>query len=83
MPHSLELLDRLRGEGHAAVVSGAGPCLLVLTQRSPQDPAGDPARAVRVREVASLVPAGWRVLPLGVDPTGARVLPSGPAVSSA
>jgi homoserine kinase len=81
MPGSLELLDRLRAAGHAAVVSGAGPSLLVLTQRHPQDPPGDPAHAVRVREVAGLVPDGWRFLALDVDPAGARLLPSGPAVS--
>lgn len=81
MPASLELLDRLRAAGHAAVVSGAGPSLLVLTQRHPDDPPGDPEHAVRVRQVAGLVPAGWRFLALDVDPAGARLLPSGPAVS--
>jgi homoserine kinase len=29
-PHSMELVDRLRREGHAAVISGAGPSVLVL-----------------------------------------------------
>lgn len=82
MPASLALIDRLRDAGHAAVVSGAGPSVLVLTRRHPDDPAGDPAQAVRVREVAALVPDGWRVLPLDVDATGARVLPVTPQVSS-
>lgn len=81
MPGSLELLDRLRAAGHAAVVSGAGPSVLVLTQRHPQDPPGEPAHAVRARELAALVPGGWRFLALDVDPSGARLLPSGPAVS--
>ena len=31
MPESLVLIDRLRDDGHAAVVSGAGPTVLVLT----------------------------------------------------
>ena len=31
MPESLALVDRLRADGHAAVVSGAGPTVLVLT----------------------------------------------------
>ncbi|MGY1745427.1 homoserine kinase [Blastococcus sp. SYSU D00695] len=75
MPESLELLDRLRAAGHATVVSGAGPSLLVLTRVHPDDPPGDPAAAVRVREVTALTPLGWRVLPLTVDDTGARVLP--------
>jgi homoserine kinase len=81
MPASLELLERLRAAGHAAVVSGAGPSLLVLTQRHPDDPPGDPVHAVRVRRVAELVPAGWRFLALDVDPTGARLTVPGPAVS--
>ncbi|MGY2002377.1 homoserine kinase [Blastococcus sp. SYSU DS1024] len=82
MPDSLALIDRLRGEGHAAVVSGAGPSVLVLTRRCPDDPADDPAGARRVREVAALVPQGWRVLPLAVDHGGARVFPGGVEVSS-
>jgi homoserine kinase len=72
MPESLALIDRLRGEGYAAVVSGAGPSILVLTQRMDGDPA-DPAGAARVRAVARLVPEGWSVLPLGVDIQGARL----------
>jgi homoserine kinase len=72
MPDSLALIDRLRDAGHAAVVSGAGPSVLVLTRRVDGDPA-DPAGAQRVREVAALVPQGWTVLPLGVDVHGTRV----------
>ncbi len=72
MPESLALIDRLRDAGHAAVVSGAGPSVLVLAQRMDGDPT-DPAGAARVREVARLVPDGWSVLPLGVDTQGARV----------
>jgi homoserine kinase len=82
MPDSLALVDRLRDAGHAAVVSGAGPSVLVLTRRHPDDAAGDPAGAVRVREVVDLVPDGWRVLPLPVDTRGAHVLPENPRVSS-
>jgi homoserine kinase len=72
MPDSLALLDRLRADGHAAVVSGAGPSLLVLTQRRSDDP--DDGPAVRVQEVAELTPPGWRVLPLDVDLHGATVM---------
>jgi homoserine kinase len=67
MPASLELIDRLREAGHAAVVSGAGPSVLVLSRRHPDDPPGDPAAGVRVREVTALTPPGWTVLPLEVD----------------
>jgi homoserine kinase len=73
MPASAQLLERLRAAGHAAVVSGAGPSLLVLTRRHPDDPADDPAAAVPVRAVADVTPEGWSVLPLKVDIHGARV----------
>jgi homoserine kinase len=72
MPASLARIDRLRDAGHAAVVSGAGPSVLVLTRRQDGDPV-DPAGAARVREVSRLAPEGWSVLPLGVDVQGARV----------
>ena len=72
MPDTLALMDRLRAAEYAAVVSGAGPSLLVLTRRHPEDPAGT-LDGRRVREVAGLTPPGWRVLPLEVDPHGATV----------
>lgn len=73
MPETLALIGALRAQGHAAVVSGAGPSVLVLSRRHPADPAGDLASAVRAREVAALTPAGWSVCPLEVDLLGARV----------
>jgi homoserine kinase len=81
MPDSLALVDRLRAEGLAAVVSGAGPSVLVLTGRHPGDDLVDFTDGVAVRRVAGLTPPGWRLLPLSVDGTGARVL-SGAQVSS-
>ena len=36
-PHSMELVDRLRREGHAAVISGAGPSVLVLATTATAD----------------------------------------------
>ena len=62
MPESLELIARLRAAGQAAVVSGAGPSVLVL------------ARPTAVPEVTELTPAGWQALRMEIDPTGARVL---------
>jgi len=59
MPESLDLVDRLRADGHAAVVSGAGPTVLVLL-------AAD-------SDLSSYTPPGWRHLPLGVATEGARV----------
>lgn len=66
MPASLALVDRLRATGHAAVVSGAGPSVLVLARRSGDDDG-------EVQAIVRSAPEGWTVLPLAVDPTGARV----------
>jgi homoserine kinase len=72
MPESLALMDRLRAAGFAAVVSGAGPSLLVLTRRGDEP----------VQEISALAPAGWTVLALEVDTHGARVLHGNRKVSS-
>ena len=71
MPDSIVLLDRLRDAGLPAVVSGAGPSLLVLA-----------VGADEAASVADLTPTGWMVLPLSVDGDGARVLNGNPQVSS-
>jgi homoserine kinase len=63
MPASLELVRTLRADGLAAVVSGAGPSVLVLTDAACSD------------SVAARAPDGWHALPLPVDRYGARVLP--------
>jgi homoserine kinase len=70
MPESLDVVDRLRDRGLAAVVSGAGPSVLVL------------ARDRDLPAIGETVPDGWTVLPLAVDPDGARVLPGNARVSS-
>jgi homoserine kinase len=59
MPESADLVDRLRGDGHAAVVSGAGPTVLVLAT---------PARPI---DVDAWCPPGWRTMAPGVDTRGA------------
>jgi homoserine kinase len=61
-PASMALLDALRARGHAAVISGAGPSVLVLT--TPQQI--KEARAVVDRSV-------WRVLEPGMPVTGASL----------
>jgi homoserine kinase len=67
MPRTLALVDDLRSRGLAAVVSGAGPSVLVLTTRD------------EVTAVAGVVrlcaPAAWRVLCPGIARRGARQLP--------
>ncbi|MDK3258381.1 homoserine kinase [Blastococcus capsensis] len=72
MPGTLALIERLRGAGHAAVVSGAGPSVLVLARRTVRSADRAPG-AEEIEDVAALVPDGWRVLPLDIDPTGARI----------
>jgi len=62
MPRSLQLVRDLRAEGLPAVVSGAGPTVLVLTGATDQE------------EVARRGPDGWRALSLGVERTGAEVV---------
>ncbi|KRF25642.1 homoserine kinase [Phycicoccus sp. Soil803] len=58
---SMDLVDRLRGAGHAAVISGAGPSVLVLTR-------GDASAAIR-----SLTSNDWTVLDPGIPATGAQL----------
>jgi homoserine kinase len=74
MPGSIDLVDRLRAEGYAAVVSGAGPSVLVLAV-SPDNNA--PESVLR-----RFTPPGWSVLGLDIDPNGAQVLVGAPEVSS-
>ena len=68
MPESLALVDRLRGEGVAAAVSGAGPSVLVLCVE------GDGEEAAASGAWSALVPDGWVVLSLPVDNAGATVV---------
>ncbi len=64
MPESLALVRALRATGIPAVVSGAGPTVLALTD------------AASVPELLARCPAGWRAWHLEVDQRGARVLGS-------
>ncbi|MFC6286581.1 homoserine kinase [Nocardioides sp. GCM10027113] len=63
MPDSLALVDELRGDGIAALVSGAGPTVLAFT-------AGGQAGL----DLLARCPSGWEALPLAVDHRGALVL---------
>jgi homoserine kinase len=62
MPESLDLVDDLRSAGHGAVVSGAGPSVLVLT-----DGAG-------VDRVHALAPEGWLCRSLEIATDGVRIV---------
>lgn len=67
MPATLELVRALRDAGQAAVVSGAGPSVLVL-ERAAQTVAAD---AVRARLLADAAGSGWQVLKPGIAVQGA------------
>jgi len=67
MPETYDLVMRLREAGHAAVVSGAGPSILVLAA----DPAERAEAAALVAE-ASVTP--WRAVMPAVDFAGATVV---------
>ena len=60
MPATAELISALRGAGLPAVVSGAGPTVLVLARDE-----GEVATAT------GHAPPGWRAVPLAVDLDGA------------
>ncbi|MEZ0111337.1 homoserine kinase [Catenulispora sp. EB89] len=68
MPASAELIAELRAAGHAAVVSGAGPTVLVLTTE-------DQVQAV-IAAGGKAAPAGWQAFGLAVDLAGAVSLTS-------
>lgn len=63
MPRTLALVDRLRAAGIAAVVSGAGPTVLALTDEA------------LVETVKAAAPGGWQSWRLDVDRAGVQVLP--------
>jgi homoserine kinase len=63
MPESLALVRALRADGYAAVVSGAGPTVLVLTVDGPD-------------ELLDRRPGGWAAYPLAVDHAGVRTVAS-------
>ncbi|MBL5973998.1 MAG: homoserine kinase [Candidatus Leucobacter sulfamidivorax] len=65
MPATRDLIRELRDAGHAAVVSGAGPSILVL--------AADPAERLEAAEIAAIRAEAWQPLFLAVDNRGATV----------
>ena len=62
MPRSARLVEALRADGVPAVISGAGPTVLALVTKG------------QVEAVTAAAPRGWTVLPLAVEPEGARVV---------
>lgn len=67
MPETLAVVAQLRDAGHAAVVSGAGPSVLVLCVG---DDDGGPGRAVS--DLAERPPSGWTAITPGIAHQGTR-----------
>ena len=65
MPETDAMIQALRAEGHAAVVSGAGPSVLVL--------ASDPHERLEAAKLAAEKFPNWKALLLAVDFKGATV----------
>jgi homoserine kinase len=63
MPASAELMAEFRAAGLPAVISGAGPTVLVLARDETE-----------VRKATEQAPFGWQAVPLAVDLDGARQL---------
>jgi homoserine kinase len=67
MPETSALIGELRAAGHAAVVSGAGPSVLVL--------AADPAARLEAAAIVEQRPEAWTARLLAVDIRGGTVEP--------
>lgn len=66
MPETVELINALRDAGLAAVVSGAGPSVLLL--------ANDPGQRLAAAEIVEKNFSNWETLMLAVDLKGATVV---------
>mgnify|MGYP006199813419 CR=1 FL=1 len=66
MPETDSIVKLMREHGHAAVVSGAGPSVLVL--------ASDPAQRLEAAKLAAKHYPQWKALLLAVDFKGATVI---------
>ena len=71
MRPSADLLAALRSAGHAAVVSGAGPTVMVLANGA--DQAAAVVEFIEAFTAANTPDVSWRVMTLAVDVQGARV----------
>jgi homoserine kinase len=69
MPESLALVHKLRGSGLPAIISGAGPTVVVLGR---PDAGGKPAGQSFFRGTPT-APDGWTRYELGIDPVGVQV----------
>jgi homoserine kinase len=67
MPATIDLMYRLRADGYAAVVSGAGPSILVLCVGDPDGGLGPQAG-----RLVEHPPEGWRAMAPGIAFNGTR-----------
>ena len=74
MPHSHDLVGRLRGAGVPAVISGAGPTVLAFLTEKPTQEA-----IKRLDSIAGETGIDWHISPLAVERRGASVTPSVPS----
>ena len=74
MPHTYELVTRLRAAGVPAVVSGAGPSVLAFLTESPTQ---DDVK--RLDSIAVETGIDWHISPLAVERQGASVTPGVPS----
>lgn len=65
MPESLALVDELRADGVAAIVSGAGPTVLAFSSG---------VESAETTKLAARCPEGWACHALSVDMDGVRIL---------
>lgn len=65
MPETSKLIEALRAEGHPAVVSGAGPSVLVLED--------DPVHRLEAMKFVAKEFSTWNAMPLAVDFKGASL----------
>lgn len=65
MPESLALVDELRADGVAAIVSGAGPTVLAFSNG---------VESAETTKLTARCPAGWACHALSVDMDGVRIL---------
>lgn len=65
MPETNALVNALRDAGHAAVVSGAGPSILVMSS--------DPEQRLRAVDLVEAAEGDWQAMLLAVDIAGATV----------
>jgi homoserine kinase len=74
MPHSHDLVTRLRAAGVPAVVSGAGPSVLAFLTESPTQ---DDVK--RLDSIAVETGIDWHISPLAIERQGASVTPGVPS----